>query len=371
MDTFAATPSTRPDEADSAPLVSVVIPAYNGERTLGTTLESLERQTYPKLECVIVNDGSRDQTQSVAEAYANRHPATVRVVRHDENHGLSKTLNHGISETNGPLILILHQDIVMLSPEWIGRGVQDLLRFSSADVVTGDYGIPDPKEVGFVQRSFGVLRRQFHAGPAEGVESVTFSEFKCDLIRAEVLKALGGFPERFRIAGEDLWVSYSLRAQGRGILKDYGMKSVQRFTGDATSVSGNLRKEFIFGRAFSGTLMRFGTLPARGLKGTPYSRSRAWNRASQPLVLLLGLALLLAWLVLRDPGWLDALVALVVVRLVYYALRLYPDVARLLGRRARAVAESLGGSVLGFLSDFAYSFGLVAGMLRWSLGGRV
>ena len=49
------------------PLISVVIPAYNAEQFLDETLESVLSQTYENWECIIVNDGSTDSTESVAK----------------------------------------------------------------------------------------------------------------------------------------------------------------------------------------------------------------------------------------------------------------------------------------------------------------
>lgn len=354
-----------------APLVSVVIPAYNGELTIGQTLKSLTDQSYANQEWIVVNDGSKDRTVAVVESFFTSQGGRGRLLVHPTNQGLARSLNDGLREAKGDFVLILHQDIVLLSKDWIVDGLDDLLFESAADVVTGDYGIPAREEIDFVQRTFGIMRRQFHAGVREGVEAVTFSEFKCDLIRASALRDVGGFPERFRIAGEDLWVCSSLRARGRAILKDYRLRSVQRYTGDATTIRGNLKKEYVFGKALGGTLLRFGKVATRGLLRTPYSRSRALNRASQPVVLLIALGLLATWLLSRNFWWLAPLAVLVVARVGYYTARLYPDAARLLAGKGRAFGESLAGSFLGIGSDFAYSAGLVVGLIRWVKGSRI
>jgi glycosyltransferase involved in cell wall biosynthesis len=353
------------------PLVSVIVPAHNGEATVGDTLHSLARQDYAAVEWIVVDDASTDGTVRVVETLFQDLPVVHRLLRHESNLGLSKTLNHGLSEARGEFVLILHQDIVMEGTDWIARGVDDLVQNPSVSVVTADYGIPYLREVDFVQRVFGILRRQFHHHAPEGFEYATFTEFKCDLARRSTLEKIGGFPERFRIVGEDLWVSYTLRASGQQILKDFRLRSVQRFTGAAMTVSGNLHKEFLFGKAMGGVLRTFGAFPTRGLSGSGYSRSRSWNRASQPVVLLTGLVLLVLGFWTRSPWFFWALAGLLVARLAYYAARLYPDMARFLRRRGRALAESLSGSGLGLLSDFAYTFGLVVGTVLWSLGRRL
>lgn len=189
-------------------MVSVVIPSFNGEKTIGRTLESLAQQQYSRVEWIVIDDGSRDGTVGVVEPFLAAHPDRGRLVQHPANWGLSRTLNQGLRESTGEAVLIVHQDVVLLSGSWIARAMDDLRQTRSAVVVTGDYGIPDSHEVNFVQKVFGIMRRQFHAAPSEGVELVTFTEFKCDLAWLEALRGAGGFPERFRTTGEDLWVSY-------------------------------------------------------------------------------------------------------------------------------------------------------------------
>jgi glycosyltransferase involved in cell wall biosynthesis len=351
----------------AAPLVSVIIPAYDGVEFIEFTLASLAAQTYPNLEWVVIDDASHDRTAEVVTAFLARSKPGGRLVRHERNVGLSRSLNDGLRETSGEFVLILQQDIVLLSPEWIERAVADFDRSPALAVVTGYYGLPAPGETTFVQRAFGVLRRQFHWPRTNAPELATFTEFKCDLVRRSSLAAIGGFPEQFRIAGEDAWISYSLGERGERILKDFDLKCVQRFTGDATSLRGNLRKEFLFGKVIAATVTRFRSRLMRGLRTMPYSRSRSLNRASQPLVLLAILILALFALFTRNE-WVEiALLAVVVGRLVYYVVRLAPGLVRITGSTSHGAAEALAGAFLGLASDAMYSAGLLVGLLG---GGR-
>jgi len=353
------------------PHVCVVIPVYNGSHEVLQTLTSALSQVYPSFDVLAIDDGSRDDSSGTIERFLKDHPGAVRVLRHDGNWGLSRTLNHGLRETTGPAVLVLHQDITLAHSDWMANAVRDLDRGLRVAVATGNYGLPATREVDFAQRVFGVMRRQFHASPDHGLESVTFSEFKCDLVRRSAIDAVGGFPERFRIAGEDLWVSCALRAQGWEILKDYSLRSVQRFSGPATSISGNLRKEFTFGKAIAGTLIRFRTALARGLQRTPYSRSRSWNRASQPFVVLGLILTLILWALTGNPLILAIFGGLLVARLIYYVVRLYPGLRQIIGRSGRALAESALGAPLGVVTDFSYTVGLGAGILGWALGRKL
>ncbi len=90
------------------PLISVVIPAYNAEQFLDETLESVLSQTYENWECIIVNDGSTDNTEEIAKKWCEK-DARFRYF-YKENSGASDTRNLGIKETRGEYIAFLDAD---------------------------------------------------------------------------------------------------------------------------------------------------------------------------------------------------------------------------------------------------------------------
>jgi glycosyltransferase involved in cell wall biosynthesis len=82
----------------SAPLVSVVVPVYEGERYLAECLDSLVAQDHPAMELLVVDDGSTDGSAAIAERYPQ-----VRLLRR-EHEGLGATRNAGIDAAAGELI---------------------------------------------------------------------------------------------------------------------------------------------------------------------------------------------------------------------------------------------------------------------------
>ena len=90
------------------PLISVVIPAYNAEQFLDETLESVLSQTYENWECIIVNDGSTDNTESVAKKWCEKDARFCYFYK--ENSGVSDTRNLGIKEARGEYIAFLDAD---------------------------------------------------------------------------------------------------------------------------------------------------------------------------------------------------------------------------------------------------------------------
>jgi glycosyltransferase involved in cell wall biosynthesis len=92
----------------SGPLVSVIVPVYNGERHLRESLDSVLAQTHPHLEVLVLDDASTDSTPQIVESYGS----AVRHVRQNETQGIYENANTGISLATGEYIAIYHADDV-------------------------------------------------------------------------------------------------------------------------------------------------------------------------------------------------------------------------------------------------------------------
>lgn len=103
------------------PLVSVIVPLYNAAPYITEALESIVASTYRPLEIVVVNDGSKDDSLRVAEAFAKDHPE-VRVFD-QANAGVSVARNHAIREAKGTYILPVDADD-RISPNYIALAVE-------------------------------------------------------------------------------------------------------------------------------------------------------------------------------------------------------------------------------------------------------
>ena len=88
--------------------VLAVIPAYNEEENIVSTIEDL-RKNAPDIDYVIVNDGSTDSSNTVAESYVNRYPELIRLIT-TENGGLGQARNVGIENAHGEYLLFLDSD---------------------------------------------------------------------------------------------------------------------------------------------------------------------------------------------------------------------------------------------------------------------
>ena len=89
------------------PLVSIVIPVYNGSNYMREAIDSALAQTYPNVEIIVVNDGSKDNTREIALSYGDR----IRYFE-KENGGVSTALNQGIRAMRGEYFSWLSHDDV-------------------------------------------------------------------------------------------------------------------------------------------------------------------------------------------------------------------------------------------------------------------
>lgn len=94
-------------------LVSVIVPCYNYAHFLGETLDSVIAQTYTNWECLIIDDGSTDNTKEVADNYCKK-DSRIKYI-YQSNQGLSAARNKGIDEARGEYIQFLDSDDLITS----------------------------------------------------------------------------------------------------------------------------------------------------------------------------------------------------------------------------------------------------------------
>ena len=103
-------------------LISIITPLYNGERFVGQTIESVLAQTYPDWEMLIVNDGSKDNSEQIARSYAAK-DHRIKVFS-QPNGGSASARNHGIREAKGRYFVFLDSD-----DYWDSSFLEKQLRF--------------------------------------------------------------------------------------------------------------------------------------------------------------------------------------------------------------------------------------------------
>jgi glycosyltransferase involved in cell wall biosynthesis len=187
------------------PAVSVIVPAYNVAAYLVTAIESVRAQTSTDFEVIVVNDGSTDDTASIAEAQA-RQDARIRV-RHRQNGGISAARNEGLRAATAPVIAILDGDDVW-EPQYLEAQLAIFAERPEIDVVTGNAWFLDGPRDGELARPFPDPRP--HPTLATIIADET-AVFIMSVFRREVYETIGGFDESFRTNEDyDFWLRAAL-----------------------------------------------------------------------------------------------------------------------------------------------------------------
>jgi glycosyltransferase involved in cell wall biosynthesis len=127
--------------------LTICMPAYKAERYLEATLESVQAQTFPHWELVIVEDGSRDRTEDLVRSFAKRVSQPVHYFRHEKNQGLSASRNTGFEQARTDTLAILDSDDLW-RPNHLQLCVDTLnssgadLAFSGCKLFDSDTGTP-------------------------------------------------------------------------------------------------------------------------------------------------------------------------------------------------------------------------------------
>lgn len=181
------------------PLVSVIVPAYNYERYVCDAARSVLRQTWQRLELIIVDDGSTDGTASLADRIAAE-DGRVRVV-HKRNGGISSARNAGLVSARGELLCFLDADDVFL-PDKLERQVAFLELFGACDLVYSDHYVADAELTPVLLDS----RRPL--APIE--ELLSFRNWFAPLsplLRSSLAARIGGFDEELAQSEDwDYWI---------------------------------------------------------------------------------------------------------------------------------------------------------------------
>ena len=171
----------------SAPLVSIIVAAWNGERFLQEALESAFAQDYEPFEVVFVDDGSEDGTAEIAQSFPVRY-------LHQENKGLPAARNAGLEIARGDLVAFLDADDV-LPPAKLRIQASHLAANANVGCVLG-------RQEWIVE---GGDPPDLRPDPIFGVPGGI--QFVSAMIRRSVLVELGGFDPSYRYAEDrDLFV---------------------------------------------------------------------------------------------------------------------------------------------------------------------
>lgn len=200
--TSAAGPGSQP--GDRAPLVSVIIPVYNGAATIGRALQSVFDQTFSNFEIICVDDGSTDNTPAVLAAFGDR----IRVVS-QANRGFPGARNAGVAASRGEMLALIDHDD-QWAPQKLELNVAALHDVPGASLVYSDLVVVN--EAGEESRPSPIESDTAHAPTMDEMLSRIWPIMPSTvLMRRAAFDRAGGFGEDLK---EDLDFWLRIREQG-------------------------------------------------------------------------------------------------------------------------------------------------------------
>lgn len=173
------------------PKLSIIIPCFNAERTLESTLQSVLDQDFQDWEVIIVNDGSIDNTEEIALRWAAKDARFFYFVK--PNEGLGKTRNYGIKQAKGTYILPLDAD-------------NQLLRDFAQEAIAV---LENDKNIGVVHghaEYFGEKSGTWHIEKYNFAKILTNNYIDaCAVYRKELWTKVGGYDVNMPFQGHEDW----------------------------------------------------------------------------------------------------------------------------------------------------------------------
>jgi glycosyltransferase involved in cell wall biosynthesis len=190
------------------PLVSAVIINHNYGRYLGKCIDSVLAQTYPRVETIVVDDGSADDSLAVLRSYSNR-----LTVISQSNKGPSAARNAGIARSTGEWIAFLDADDLWM-PEKI-REQSEYFYDESVGIIFCSLEYIDEFGIGL-----GCSHSTFTEDPLSQLATFTYPAIggSTAVVRADCLRRLGSFDETlFHAEDLDLWIRVAAQYEARTI----------------------------------------------------------------------------------------------------------------------------------------------------------
>jgi len=194
---------------------SVIIPLYNCAKTLRRCLHSLLILEYPKLEVILVDDGSTDNTIKIAEKFIRNYTGKKKITILRQTHkGPAAARNLGIKYSEGEIIFFTDSDCEV-PRNWI----KDLLKHFKDRNIGAVGGGVNPSSLSTIYEAFEQKRREILYGHKKKFLNDLPT---CNLaVRKDILLEIGGFDENFKYASsEDYELCHRIRKLGYKILYD-------------------------------------------------------------------------------------------------------------------------------------------------------
>lgn len=199
------------------PAVSIVVPAYNEEKNIQTTLKSLISLDYPgnKLEIIVVNDGSRDNTKSIVKDFIAKNKAFDIKLIDKNNEGKGAALNDGLRLAKGEFFVCLDADSIVTKDSL--KKILPHFTNKNIAVVLPMLKVAKPKNIWQKMQWLEYIVNMFYKKLMSRLDCVHVSPGPFSVYRKEILDKVGGFDENNLT--EDLEVTLRLQSKNYRIVQ--------------------------------------------------------------------------------------------------------------------------------------------------------
>ncbi|MCS6812438.1 MAG: glycosyltransferase family 2 protein [Cyanobacteria bacterium] len=202
--------------------LSIIVPVYNGGEGFRYCLQAIVQSDYRSWELIVVDDGSTDGSETIAQAYANQVLTTPK-----RQSGPATARNLGAKVATGEYLLFLDADCLVHS-DTLTNLVWFLRNHPDVDAVFGSYD-DAPYETNFLSQYKNLFHHYMHQ---TGSEDASTFWAGCGAIRRQTFLAVGGFDESYqKPCIEDIELGYRLKAAGYQIklCKSVQVKHLKRW----------------------------------------------------------------------------------------------------------------------------------------------
>lgn len=187
-------------------MISIIIPVYNSATYLNQCIESIINQTYTDWECIIINDGSTDDSANICDIWSQT-DSRIHVI-HQSNQGVSASRNRGLKKSKGEYIVFVDSD------DWVETNylydmISSMVENKTDIIVTGTNYIYKNQDVKVFKPFEKEIFRLSYENTSAFIENISlFYGPYSKLLKADIIKKYNiTFPENYSL-GEDLLFNF-------------------------------------------------------------------------------------------------------------------------------------------------------------------
>jgi len=217
---FSPEQEQKKKKLDDFPLFSAIVPAYNEENSITATLNSLVNLDYPrdKLEVIVVNDGSKDRTREIVEAFIARHHSYKITLINQENQGKGKAMNNGLAQANGEFFACLDADS-FIAPNALRTMLPIFAEDHNIAAVCPLMKVRNPQSILQKVQWYEYVVNMFYKYLNAKLDCIHVTPGPFSVYRAKVIKDLGGYDET--TITEDLEIAIRLQKHQYKIIQTF------------------------------------------------------------------------------------------------------------------------------------------------------